>query len=194
MRYVAALLLLLLLFLVGCDLVDQVVDRPIKIERPTVNLPIELRQRNWQGNRGQGSCVWATTVSLLRWQGQNQLANKIKSYGDGAGWDMLAKVADREGIRYAFITNGDVNFLEWSLKTRRGCGIVWGYNPKTNYGNHFITLVYLDAKYACVLDNNDTQNYHWMPREKLIAEWKKCGGWAFAVVYSPLPPLPQELR
>ena len=36
-----------------------------KKERPTVNVPAALRQSNWIGNQGQGSCVHATMISLL---------------------------------------------------------------------------------------------------------------------------------
>src|SRR5687768_14605354 len=39
-------------------------------EIPTVNLPRELREPNWGG----GSCVHASTVHLLRWQGHHELA------------------------------------------------------------------------------------------------------------------------
>jgi hypothetical protein len=36
------------------------------------------------------------------------------------------------------------------------------------------------------------EHYHWMTREELISDWKKSGGWAFCLVYSPAAPLPQR--
>jgi hypothetical protein len=54
-----------------------------------------------------------------------------------------------------------------------------------------IALVYLDDKWAALLDNNAIENYIWVPRETLIAEWKASLGWAIAPIYTPAAPLPQ---
>ena len=157
-----------------------------KKERPTVNLPLVLRQRNWLGPQREGSCTWASVISLLRWQGRYQVADWIrKNYGDGE-WpgDMDAKLSTI-GVRFAYVTNGDVKFLEWACRTRRGCGItVMG-------GAHMVALVHLDNKWAGILDNNSVESIKWVPRETLIAEWKASHGWAIAPVYDPAAPLPQ---
>ena len=66
----------------------------------------------------------------------------------------MAAKFDREGIRYAYVTNGDVRFLEWACRTRRGCGItVMG-------GAHMVALVHLDDKWAAILDNNNVEQVH----------------------------------
>jgi len=157
----------------------------VSIEYPTVNLPVGDRQENWTGDQGQGCCVFATTVSLLRWEGQYDLADRIrKKYGNGESLEGLAAKLDREGIRYAYAIH-DVHFLEWALKTRRGCGI-----PFDTTGPHCLALVYLDNKLACLLDNNDVGRYRWMSREKFLKHWIESGGWAFALVYDPIPPMP----
>ena len=89
------------------------------------------------------------------------------------------------GIRYAYVTNGDVRFLEWACRTRRGCGItVLG-------GAHMVALVHLDDKWAAILDNNNVERFIWVPRETLIAEWKASYGWAVTPIYTPTAPLPQ---
>lgn len=154
-------------------------------ERPTVNLPEVLRQKNWPGRQNGGSCVHATMISLLRWQGRINLANHWRqTYDSGETANGLTAKFDKEGVRYAITTSGDVDFLEWACTTRRGCGItVMG-------GVHMLALVYLDDKWAGLLDNNDITKYRWVPRATLIAEWKASSGWAVTPVYTPAAPLP----
>ena len=60
------LVLALLVPFAGCE--TMLATKPVKKERPTVNVPAALRQSNWRGPEGQGSCVHASMISLLRWQ------------------------------------------------------------------------------------------------------------------------------
>lgn len=177
--------LALLSSVVGCEVAENPGNHAATKERPTVNLPLSMRQKNWLGDRGEGSCVWASTISLLRWQGRYRTADWVRSNCGGGEWpDDHAGKLDRAGIRYAYVTNGDVRFLEWCCRTRRGAGVtVMG-------GAHCVNLVYLDDRWACLLDNNDVQHYRWVPRETFLAEWQASYGWGFTVVYSPTPPLP----
>jgi len=176
----------LLLTLVGCERRTTTPRNPVRAERPTVNIPFALRQRNWVGSRQEGSCVHATMISLFRWQYRLKTADYWRrTYGDGEYPEDLAAKFDREGIRYAYVTNGDVRFLEWSCRTRRGCGItVMG-------GAHMVALVHLDDKWAAILDNNHIEKFIWIPRETLIAEWKSSYGWAVTPIYTPAAPLPR---
>jgi hypothetical protein len=186
--------LVLLLGCAGCDLklridLDKFGPKPTPVineERPTVNLPDVLRQKNWRGDKGEGSCVWASTISLLRWQGRYHTADWIRrNYGNGEWPDHWIERADKIGLRYAITTDGDVSFLEWACKTRRGAGItVMG-------GKHMVCLVHLDSQWAALLDNNAPSKYIWVPRETLIAEWKASYGWALTPIYTPAAPLPQ---
>ena len=180
------LALILLASVAGCD-VEANLGRPaVKKEWPTVNVPAVLRQANWRGPQGQGSCVHATMISLLRWQYRLNTADHWRqTYGDGEWPEDLATKFDNEGIRFAYVTNGDVRFLEWACSTRRGCGItIMG-------GAHMVALVYLDDKWAAILDNNNVERFIWVPRETLIAEWKASYGWAVTPIYAPAAPLPQ---
>jgi len=165
---------------------DQPVTPIYSVERPVVNLPLELRQSNWVGRQSEGSCVHATMISLMRWQGRNALAAKWrKMYDSGETPAGLSGKFDREGVRYAYTTSGDVKFLEWACRTRRGCGItVMG-------GVHMVALVHLDDKWACLLNNNEVSKYKWVPRAALIAEWKASDGWAVTPLYAPAAPLPR---
>jgi hypothetical protein len=178
--------LVLLASVAGCELGENLGASAPKKERPTVNVPAGLRQSNWRGPEGQGSCVHASMISLLRWQYRLKTADHWRqTYGDGEQPEDLAAKFDREGIRYAYVTNGDVRFLEWACRTRRGCGItVMG-------GAHMVALVHLDDKWAAILDNNNVENFIWVPRETLIAEWKASYGWAVTPIYAPAAPLPQ---
>jgi len=162
------------------------VSRPVTKEYPTVNVPLGMRQSNWLGSQGEGSCVHATMISLFRWQGRYKTADRWRqTQGNGEWPDDLAAKFDHEKIRYAYTINGDVRFLEWACQTRRGCGItVMG-------GAHMIALVHLDAKWAAILDNNNVSKYRWVPRETLIAEWKASHGWAVTPIYTPAAPLSQ---
>lgn len=155
-------------------------------ERPVVNVPPAMRQANWLGRFGQGSCVHAANISLFRWDGREATAAMwIGKYGDGEMPSSFAAKLEAEGIRYAYVTNGDVSFLEWACRTRRGCGIT------VRGGVHMVALVHLDSQWAAILDNNSVGEFIWVPRKALIAEWKASYGWAVTPVYTPAAPLPR---
>jgi hypothetical protein len=175
-------LFLVLVFITGCTQQTPTTWAP---EHPVVNLPAVLRQANWLGNKGQGSCVWASTISLLRWQGRPKTADYIRRmYGDGEYPDSFEQQVNALGIRYAMTTDGDIEFLEWAIRTRRGAAVT------VKGGAHMVCLVDLDAQRACLMDNNSPQKYVWVPRESFLAEWRASHGWALTVVYAPCPPLP----
>ena len=178
------ILLALTLLVAGCDAPAALSKK--NAERPVVNVPLALRQHNWFGSNGEGSCAHATMISLLRWQGRSKTADYWRqNYGSGEWPEDLAAKFDGAGVRYAYVTNGDVRFLEWACRTRRGCGItVLG-------GAHMVALVHLDEKWAALLDNNDVATFRWVPRASLIAEWKASHGWAVTPIYSPAAPLPR---
>jgi hypothetical protein len=178
-------LILVVALLAGCGRMETLARTMATDERPVVNVPQDMRQSNWLGSRGEGSCVHATMISLLRWQGRLGMADHWRqTYGNGEGPDNLAAKFDREGVRYAYVTNGDVGFLTWACRTRRGCGIT------VRGGAHMVALVHLDAEWAGLLDNNSVSKIIWVPRDTLIAEWRASNGWAVVPVYTPAAPLP----
>lgn len=164
---------------------DGAHDCPVAItpasEIPVMNLPVEARCKNYNG----GSCVCASTISCLRWQGRDDLAVQLRgicSGGQSSG--SLHAHLEKLGIRYASTTSGDIKLLEWAVRTRRGSGI-------TFYGNHFVNIVDLDNDNAILLDNNRTGSYITIPRAEFESRWRnQYGGWATVPVYSPAPPLP----
>jgi len=176
-------LFLLILVLAGCE---GIRPQQVSFERPVVNVPRECRQSNWLGSLGQGSCVHATMISLLRWQGRYDTAAQWKNkYGNGESPEGLVAKFEANGTRFAETTLGDVAFLEWAVRTRRGCGVtVMG-------GKHMVALVHLDNQFAILLDNNRVDRFIVVPRETFLAEWKNSYGWAITILYAPAAPLPQ---
>jgi hypothetical protein len=153
-------------------------------EKPVMNLPLALRQANWRGRNGSGSCVHASWISCLRWQGQYAMAEWWASHYDGGeNYDEMVQRLDDAGIRWAgTVGEGDVSFLEYCHRTRRGCIVTW--SPR-----HVVTLVHFDDKWAGVLNNNEIDHILWIPREDFVKEWKYRGSWAMTPMYVPPPPL-----
>lgn len=150
-------------------------------EAPVVDLPEAMRTKNYKG----GSCVHASTINLLKWQGLDELAQwwrENHAYGESAG--PLASKMEKAGLKFAYVTNGDPAFIEWAIRTRRGAGI--GYKPR-----HAINIVGLTQTHAILLDNNATHRYEYVPREEFFRKWRsQFGGWAWAVIYEPPAPRP----
>lgn len=192
MRFILAALLLLSVS--GCAIEVPIpvvqIGGPVSVKKeyPTVNLPYELRQKNWVGRQGEGSCVHATMVMALRWQRQYELANWWRqNKGDGEWDDKLAGEFNAANVRFAFTSEkGDVKFLEWACNTRRGCGVaIMG-------GRHMVYLVHFDDQWAGILDNNQIGKINWVPRATFVAEWLNSNSWAVTPCYTPSPPLPQK--
>lgn len=156
-------------------------------ERPSVNIPPEFRKSNWLSSDGYGSCVHAAFITLLRWQGRFETAKMWEQTYSGAEWSTsFEKKLERKKIRFAYtIRAGDVSFLEWACRTRRGCAVT------VRGGGHMVVLVHLDEKWAAILDNRFTREFIWIPRELFIAEWKASHSWAVTPVYKPSAPAPE---
>lgn len=166
------------------------IERPLA-EIPVVSIPMEWRQSNWvarSDGRMQGSCVHASLVMLMRWQGQHELANWWRDHhGGGESWNSLEPQLHAAGITFAGTTDGDESFLEWSVRTRRGCAIT------VQQGLHMVCLVHLDQKWAGILDNNSPQKVQYFPRDQFIRGWQSSPApWAITPVFSPPPPSPWQ--
>lgn len=154
-------------------------------ETPEVNLPDALRQKNWDGKDGSGSCVHATTVMLLRWNGNYRLADWWKAtYSGGEIWGGLTTKLNAAKVPWVG-TYGqyDIKFLEWSIRTRRGCMVT------IMQGRHMVMLVDLTDKYAYILDNNAPDHITRWDRTEFLNEWYYANSWALTVVFSPAPPI-----
>jgi len=201
MRKLMMLLTIVCVLFVGCDDVIITLDPPgLPVPEqpacppntpcpyeflPPVDLPPEMREPNWGG----GSCVHASMVSILRWQQLPELAAWWrKTYIGGETLSGLVSKSDKAGLNFAYTGDGDVNVLEWASRTRRGAVIFY----KPSHSISFFGFVTKEdgQRYACVMDNNRTQTYEWIPYDRFIQAWKGYGGVALTPVYSPTPPLP----
>lgn len=170
----------------------------------TIDIHPEYRQQNWNGTnaKGQpeGSCAWASLVNLLHWQGQHAKAERIRAlYSAGAGPDRLYPAMNDQRIDYVAVPSaqhkaGDVAFLEWACRTRRGACVpvgAWCQKCKTRHAcEHMINLVGIDPNFVYLLDNNGHRQTYRRSREDFLADWRESGGWAFTPLYSPAPPKP----
>ncbi|HUU23463.1 MAG TPA: hypothetical protein VM389_13105 [Phycisphaerae bacterium] len=147
---------------------------------PPVDIP-----RQWRiDNYGGGSCNHAAFAQVLVWQKQPDLAKWwTATYSGGEDAEGLGQKADKKGLRFAATYDGDVEFLEWCSRTRRGAAIHY-------YDNHAITFCGFAGDVAIVLNNNNTSNYTRIPKAEFIARWRGYGGKAITVVYDPPPPRP----
>lgn len=186
----AAIVASLLLLTTGVATVPMAQSLPNPLilkskERPALNLPRPLRQKNWLGRQWEGSCVHASWIMLLRWQNKNELADYWRrKYGDGEYYTRMASRLNAEGVRWAgTYQKNDVKFLEWAVRTRRGCMVT------VDEGAHMVVLVHLDGKEAGILDNNFPDRIKWVPRNEFLSEWKAAYSWAMTPVYTPPPPL-----
>lgn len=199
MRPIVAVLLAILAFS-GCE-TPSIRVRPLPapaLEQPPANLPAELRQRNWTKRvlneatgryEEQGSCVYASLTSHLRWLHQWDVAERLKSrYGGGEYDSRLRSNLDNEGIDYDFTRRADPRFLDWASRTRRGAILWWkpshcctfmGWATDTN-----------GRQYATILDNNYPEKFEFHEREQFCRLWAGYGGFALACVNDPVNPIP----
>jgi hypothetical protein len=160
--------------------VREIVGRLRRIE-----VPSRFRQRNWTGRRGEGSCVHASMVHLLHWQGRHELAASWRArYADGETAFGLAEKLESARIEYAETRDGDASFLEWALRTLRGVNVV------VRNGTHMVTLAGLDQSNAVILDSNSPDRLETMPRSEFLDDWKRSGGWAVTPLGVPPSPAP----
>lgn len=166
-------------------------QRPIE-ERPIVNLPQELRLRNW-APYGQGSCVHASTAMLCNWLDRQDLGTLWRaSYHSGEWIGGLTEKLAAHGLEWVATTDpADVDFLDWACRTRRGCIVT------VMQARHAVLLVHIDDERAGILDNNSPRRIRWCSREAFLREWRsgrdsqgRVVCWAVSLVSAPPPRLP----
>lgn len=154
------------------------------VDAAAMDLPESMRTRNRPPDvRSAGSCVHCSTISLLKWQGQHEMAAWWRDqYSGGEYDDRLIKRMESAGLRYAYTEDGDMGFIEWAVKTRRGAGVF--YKP-----SHAINVVGMDSENVYLLDNNRVGEYEAVPRSEFAWSWKnRYGGFGWALVGYPIPP------
>lgn len=158
-----------------------------KVIETLADVPPQLRQPNWNAANGQGSCVNASTITLLRWLGLEEHAAWWRDNYEGGEWDTShISHMTASGLKFAYTDTGDPAFLDWVSRNRLGAGIF--YKPR-----HAINLVDLSQEWAVLLDNNRPGEYEYVPREEFLTNWRnEYQGFAWTFIWSPPPPLPKQ--
>jgi hypothetical protein len=145
-----------------------------------IDLPAAMRVYNYGG----GSCLHAAWEDALLWQHQERVASHWRhNHGGPARVEDIARLADLLGLDYAYTDSGNVAFLEWCSRTRRGAAIHW------IRGTHAILFCGFEGDQAILIGTNDPAITR-MPRESFLKEWVAAGGCAITPLYSPTPPHP----
>lgn len=170
----------------GCDeLQPQVRALPVAAaEVPPMNLPVQLRQRNWLGPQREGSCVHASLVTTFRWCNQFNLGERWRAtYGDGEWDSRLRDRLDAAGVDYVFTVKSDPRFLDAVSLSRRGAILWW----KPSHCCTFAGWVRgADGRqYAAIIDNNHPEKIEFTEREQFVRLWSGYGGFALTPVSQP---------
>jgi hypothetical protein len=166
-------------------------------------IPTKYHLRNEGGSDGAGLCV-PTSITINGWfQGVRGLqGGKVskfwqtaKSRPGGYGPDKLIALLKETlpGEEFTSYTGTNRQVLhDWSAKgypigATMNTGELYGYRPI----HHMISLIhYTMGGWACVVDNNDPGNYHWMRSTEYDRRWPDGGvGWAF--ILNRMPPRQQ---
>lgn len=155
---------------------------PVLVES-LADIPPQMRQPNYSPY-GQGSCVHASTITILRYLGHFDIAEWWRNnYHSGEYAGRLISRLDNAGLKYAYEDNGDIRFLEWCARNRIPAGIF--YFPR-----HAVNIVDLNETHAVLLDNNRPADYIYIPRDEFERKWRGYGGFAWTFVYDTPPPYP----
>lgn len=221
MRRLRSLALLLLsLLLSGCvedavpvaapivvgDAVDTIVDggttAPDGITEVMTDISPSLTFRNRGGSDGSGLCVFASITMAGLYQNERGAFHLFEKmlHEPGGGWpEKVDKMMKKycPGVQYIQYEGRDLAIPELALKTGRMVATTYsGRDPfyKNQTIAHMVDLVFLDAKQACILDNNDCKRRRWMTREEFQSRWTGGGnGWAVILLASRPPPPPKNL-
>jgi hypothetical protein len=164
----------------------------------STELPTSEHLRNKGGSDGAGLCVFTSIDHAARWQNVESLVGfrDFMTQYPGGGYpdkvDAMIKKKTKEQVQYVQFTDGDPAPLYLALRTGRMPCITYGYSPR--YGHniaHMVNLVYLDDKWACILDNNFPGTYEWVEHKEFIRRWNLGGGgWSVILLNPSAPPVP----
>lgn len=172
-------------------------------EEVVCDLPESLREHNTGGRDGSGLCVFTSIEYAAKYQGVKaamDLQAKMKKEPGGGYPQKVEAELKKFGINESYIndTSGDPAVLKAILDSGRlACVTYNGHDP--HYGNqtiaHMVCLPAYSDRWAAIYDNNYTSDSQlvWMSPEEFQKRWKaKGGGWVFAWLAAPPPPIPHN--
>ncbi len=170
----------------GC--VEHVTVVPLPPQRPHVPpaaLPVELRQENWLGKKRQGSCVYASTVMMLREHNILDIADRVRAkYGDGSWETKITGELRAEGFQVSQTRNADPAFFDYCSANNKGA-IIWF---KPSHCCYFAGWVkHGGKKYAVIIDNNHIEEYELVEAERFLRLCRSYGGFGCTIVSRTLP-------
>jgi len=176
----------------GCDtapLEYRALAAP-KAETPSINPPVSIRVRNWLGGASgrEGSCAHASTVNMLHWLNEFDLARTWRSkYSGGEYASRLRERLDREGVQYAYTEQANLALLDYAHETRRGAVIWW----KPSHACTFCGWVEINGRtHAVILDNNFPERFEYTEKSQFHRLWASYGGFGLTVLGDPPSPPP----
>jgi hypothetical protein len=169
------------------------------------DLPVDQRTPNTGGTDGAGLCVFTSIGHAARWQNDPRLANlqRDMTHEPGGGYPekvdaMLKKYG--QGITprdYVNIETNDPEILHEAIDSgRMPCVTYNGHDPHYRGSiAHMVNLVALDARHACILDNNfvGQNDLVWMSPTDFYKRWKGgAKGWVVILLSPAPPPVPRN--
>mgnify|MGYP002784804465 CR=1 FL=1 len=174
-----------------------------------LDLPGSQHLKNAGGSDGAGLCVFTSIAHSARWQRVELLENFrdwMKQY-PGGGYPekvnqkiaQLAKERGQAPPRYLQIEGGRelLEVLRAAVASGRMPSVTYFVSPSGRYRGqriaHMVSLVHLDDRYACVLDNNypGVDQYEWMSIDEFLRSFTGSrAGWAVILLDPGPPPLP----
>jgi hypothetical protein len=162
-------------------------------------VPVEFRTRNI-GSRvdGAGMCVTTATSVGAKWAGLEAwvgIRDWAAQFPGGSMPDkhlaQLKKYGEEKNLGVApwaqYVGRDPAPFLDAVLGTGRVAAVSW------MNGGHWLNLVHLDAKSACIMDNNgDPNNLQWMTRESALRQINSPYAWVGCWLPPGPPPPPKN--
>jgi len=173
-----------------------------------IDLPKSQHLQNMGGSDGKGLCVFTSISHSARWSRVELLENfrdYMTKYPGGGYPDKVTqyikKIAQEKGQpvpNYVQIQGKQetLDTLKLALKNNLCPSVTYGFSPTGRYRGqriaHMVTLLHLDDKNACILDNNYPGTYEWLTVDEFYRTFTAMGGsgWAVILLDAGPPPLP----
>lgn len=167
-----------------------------------IDIPVECRMRNIGSKIDRaGMCVTTSASIAANWCGLKDwvgLRDWAAKADRGGSWPekhlkQIKQYADKIGQPDPgwahYVGSNPAPFLDATLQSGRMACVSW------MRGGHWLNLVHLDEKRACIMDNNgDPNNFTWMSRESVLKQINSPYAWVGTWVAPPPPPIPRGVR
>lgn len=158
--------------------------------RDLSDVPPAFRTPNWPAGpgpkAGQGSCVNASTITVLNWMGLHEHA-AWWPYEGGEWQGSHIRNMESSGLLYAYTENSDMSFIDWAGRNRMVMGVFY-------FPYHAVNIVGVTADTITLMDNNRIHTFIRVPRREFEQKWPGYGGFAWTIWSKdsvPPPPWPK---